>query len=202
MEAPEASCLSIPKPWFWPKIWRSMHVSNKIMHQAMHREIRQRQDHASWQWDCVTTTTKHSAYNATINLTTTWLQGSLEHFNMWGWLLHHKTRSLLLSLLSSLPLTALIAPSEGGNSNGRPPCHRHGCHSHCHHHSRNHPPPPLPGMHPTKVGCCLKKRDHRHCRYVIVLIVVIGNGLPHHRWHRCHPHRHHHWLSSSLSSSL
>ncbi len=122
----------------------------------------------------------------------TWLQGSLEHFNLWGWLLHHKIRSLLLSLLPSLPLTALVAPSERGNGNGCPHRCCHCCHSHCHHHCRNNPPLSLPGMHPTKVGCCLKKRDHSHHCYVVVCIVVIGDGLPHCCRHCCHSHLHHH----------
>ena len=33
--------------------------------------------------------------------------------------------------------------------------------------------PPLPGMHPTKVGCCLKKRGHGHRRYVVFIIFVL-----------------------------
>ena len=75
---------------------------------------------------------------------------------------------------------------------GLPRCCRHRRHSHRRHHHRSHPIPPHPQMHPTKVGCCLKNRDHCHRHYVIVLFVVIGDGLPHRCHHRRHPHRHHH----------
>ena len=109
----------------------------------------------------------------------------------------NNTRLLLSSSLWSLSLTALVAPLERCKGTGCPRCHQRCCgrRHHRHPHFRylveiTHPP--LPGMHPTKVGCCLKKRGrpshHHHC-YV----------SHHHRYHwccccchRCHPHFCHH----------
>ena len=109
----------------------------------------------------------------------------------------NNTRLLVLSSLWLLLLIALVAPLERCKGAGCPCCHQrccgrcHHCHPHfCYLVKITHPP--LPGMHPTKVGCCLKKRGlpshHHHC-YVSL----------HHRYHRCccrchrcHPHFCHH----------
>jgi len=72
----------------------------------------------------------------------------------------NNTRLLLSSSLWSLSLTALVAPLERCKGTGCPRCHQRCCGRRHHHHPHfrylveiTHPP--LPGMHPTKVGCSI-----------------------------------------------
>ena len=63
-----------------------------------------------------------------------------------GWLLPKKTRSFVSVMV--IVVMVIIRPRQNCPHRCRHRRHPHRCH-----HRRNHPPIPLPGMHPTKVGC-------------------------------------------------
>ena len=63
--------LSIPNTMVLANFRRRIHVANETMHRAMHQAVRRCQDQALRHSVYVTKTTKHRAYNATINLTMT-----------------------------------------------------------------------------------------------------------------------------------